>query len=154
MTEWEVTGSATETTGDITTLTDSTTSHWGSESTFDVEHPVQAHSPHSNNHYHLLSEDSDDDNSEVSTPEPAEAVLDSSTEEDSGDESDEDPSGNNYGVKNLMRDIPNEGSQFSDGVRRSTRRRGQNADLALSSSFSVAEHMFTAFKDSRLCERI
>ena len=60
---------------------------------------------------------------------------------DSGDESDEDSSGNKYGIKNLMREIPSEASQFNHGVRRSTRRRGQMAN------FFIAEHIFTAFEE-------
>ena len=130
---------ATESTGDITNLIDSTTSHWGTESTYDVEHSVQ---PLSNNPYHLLSEQSEDEQSQGSTSESGDNHPEFSSDEHSDSEYfSDDSSGNNYGVKNLMKELPSEGSQFQHGVRRSTRRRDQTAH------FSIAEHMFTAFEE-------
>ena len=121
----------TETTGDITNLTDSQVSHWGVSTTYESEHQVQPHSSH--NHYEILGEDSDLDESKdndsdeesyadmpglVSRDDDSDSDSDSDNEEDSDDD---DPSGNNYGQKNIMKDLPTSGSQMDQGVRRSTR---------------------------------
>ena len=75
----------TETTGDITNLTDTQISHWGSDNTFEVDH--QAQSISTPNPYHILEEDSDSE--ESSSPMDASTSSSDDKDNDSANEAEE-----------------------------------------------------------------
>ena len=120
----------TETTGNLTNLSNSQVSHWGSNQTFESEHQVQ---PFNNtNHYNLLADDSsssDDDEDDDDMPTLVQDD-DSDSDDDEEESDDEASSDNEYGHKNIMRDLPASGSQMDNGVRRSTRILTSTAFLA------------------------
>ena len=101
-----VQGTITETTGDITNITDTSVSHWGTTTTFDIPHSVQQ--PNTNHFAPLANNDNDSDNSSSSSS------SSSSSPEHIDNDSVEPPTG----------------LHIIDGLRRSSRVRHQTNRLS------------------------